>query len=90
MTPTFVVELFTTWKISVGAQKINGLPLETYSMALARFLLHDSLGKVRFFEETFLLTHTNIKVVLEMPFYPLAMQTSSLQSYKNSPEGCTL
>ncbi len=40
MTPTYVAELgFTTRKTSVGAQKIDGSPLETYSMASASFLL---------------------------------------------------
>ena len=37
-------------------------------MAVAAFSLQNSLGKVRFFEETFLLTDTNMKVVLGMSF----------------------
>ena len=37
MTPAYVAKLdLTTWKTSVRAQKIDGLPLEIYSMALAR------------------------------------------------------
>ncbi len=46
-------------------------------MAVAAFSLQDSLGKVRFFEETFLLTNTNMKVVLEMPF--LAFSNADIQ-----------
>ncbi len=41
-------------------------------MALARFLIQDSLGKVRFFEETFLLADISMEVVLEMPFLSLS------------------
>ncbi len=54
MTPAYVAELgLTTRKTSVGAQKIDGSPLETYGMASANISLQDSLGRVRFFEETF-------------------------------------
>ena len=38
-------------------------------MASARFLLQDSLGKIWFFEETFLLADTSIEVVLGMLFH---------------------
>ena len=37
-------------------------------MVSAKFLLQDSQGKVRFFNENFLLANTNMKVVLKMPF----------------------
>ncbi len=37
-------------------------------MASARFSIQDSLGRVRFFEETFLLVDTSMEVVLGMPF----------------------
>ncbi len=52
----------------VVAQKIDGSSLATYGMAVAAFSLQDSLGKVLFFEETFLLADTSIKAVLGMPF----------------------
>ncbi len=73
MTPAYVAELsLTTQKTSFGAQNIDGSPLETYGMASARFSLQDSLGKDRFFEETFLLADTSMKVVLRMPFLALS------------------
>ncbi len=73
MTPGYAVELgLTTWKTSVGAQKIDGLPLETYGMVSASFSLHNSLGKVRFFKETFLLADTSMEVVLGMLFLALS------------------
>ncbi len=69
MTLAYAKELgVTTRKTSVGAQKIDGSPLETYEMVSTSFLLQDSLGRVRFFEETFLLADTSIEVVLGMPF----------------------
>ncbi len=72
MTQAYTAKLgLTAWKISIGAQKIDSLPLETYGMVSASFLLQDSLKKVWFFEETFLLANTSIKVVLEIPFLAL-------------------
>lgn len=40
-------------------------------MVLAGFLLPDSLEKIRFFEETFMLANTSIKIVLNMAFFSL-------------------
>ncbi len=69
MTPAYVAELsLTTWKTSVGVQKIDGSLLETYGMVSASFSLQDSLERVRFFEKTFLLADTSMEVVLGMPF----------------------
>ena len=55
----------------IGAQKIDGSHLETFGMVIASFSLQDKLGKVRFFQETFLVTDTRIEVVLEMFFLTL-------------------
>ncbi len=47
MTPAYATELgLTTRNTSVGAEKIDGLPLETYSMVSASFSLQNSLGRV--------------------------------------------
>ncbi len=68
MTPAYAVKLgLTTRKISVGAQKIDGSPLETHDMTSAKFSLQDSLRRVRFFK-IFLLTNTRMEVVLGIPF----------------------
>ncbi len=78
MTVAYATKLgFTIWKISVKAQKIDGLSLETHGMVSARFSFQNSPGKVRFFEETFLLTDTTIEVVLSMPF--LAFSNADFQ-----------
>ncbi len=47
MTLAYTAELgLTTQSTSIGAQKIDSSPLETYGMALARFLLQNSLERV--------------------------------------------
>ncbi len=78
MTPKFAakVGLFTQ-PTAVGAQKIDGSPLSMYGMAVVAFPLQDSLGKVWFFEETFLLANTSMKLVLGMSF--LAISNADIQ-----------
>lgn len=69
MTPNNAIKLgFTTQKTSVRSQRINSLPLELYVMVSASFLRQNSLGKIWFFEETFLLANTSMEVILEIPF----------------------
>lgn len=63
--------------INVCAQTINGLPLEIYGIVIAEFSVHNKLDKAQFFEETFLLTSTNMEVVLGMPF--LFLSNANLQ-----------
>ena len=41
-------------------------------MVVADFSLQGKLGKIRFFEETFLLANTSMDVVLGMPFFTLS------------------
>ncbi len=78
MTSAFAAKLGLSTRLTdVGAQKIDGSPLATYGMAIAAFSLQDSLEKVRFFEETFLLAYTSMKVVLGMPF--LAISNADIQ-----------
>ncbi len=69
MTPIYAAKLgLITQKTSIGAQKINDLPLKTYSMALTRFSFQNRLGKVCFCKKTFLLADTSMKVVLKKLF----------------------
>ena len=78
MTPAFAAKPgLSNRPTGVGAQKINGSPLATYGMAVAAFSLQDRLGRVWFFEETFLLADNSIKVVLEIPF--LALRNADIQ-----------
>ena len=43
-------------------------------MIIIGFSIQDKSGKIRFFEEIFLLVHTNIDVVLEILFLTLTNQ----------------
>ena len=57
---------------NVGAQKIDGSSLATYSMVIAAFHVIDKLGHSRFFQETFLLADITMEMVLGMPFFTLS------------------
>lgn len=73
MTPAFATKLGLSIRpTGVGAQKIDGSPLATYGIVVTSFLVQDSLGKNRFFEETLLLANTSMDVVLGMPFLTLS------------------
>lgn len=53
---------------NIDTQKIHGTTLKIYGIVSASFLPQDRLGKIWFFEETFLLANTSMEVVLEMLF----------------------
>ncbi len=73
MTPAFAAKLgLRPRPTNVKSQKIDGSPLEIHGMASPRFSIHDSLGMVPFYEETFLLADTSIAVVLGIPFLSLS------------------
>ena len=58
--------------INVGVQKIVSFTFETFTIVLASFQVKNKLGKAQFFQEMFLLTDFNIKIVLEMLFFTLS------------------
>lgn len=57
---------------NIGTQKIDRLILKTYSMVSIRFLHQNSLGRVWFIQNTFLLTNTSIEAVLRLFFLSLS------------------
>lgn len=67
----------TSQSINVSAQKIDGLPLGTYGMVIAEFLVQNKLGKAWFFKGTFLLADISIELLLGMPF--LSFRNANLQ-----------
>ena len=72
MTPAYAKQLgLQARKTDVGAQKIDGSSLRTFGMVIAGFQVEDKLGRVRFFQELFLLAETSMDVVLGMPFLVL-------------------
>ncbi len=79
MTPAFTAKLgLRPRPTNVRVQKIVGSPLETNGMASARFSIYDSLERVRFFEETFLLVDISMEVVLGMPFLSADIEFAEL------------
>ena len=58
--------------IDIGAQKIDGIMLDTHGMMVAAFSVVNKANQVRFFEETFLVANVSPKVVFEMPFLTLS------------------
>ena len=73
MTPAYAKQLgFQVRKTDVGAQKIEGSLLRTFGMVIAGFQVEDKLGKIRFFQESFLLAKISIEVVLKMSFLTLS------------------
>ena len=78
MTPAYAKQLgFRIGRTDVGAQKIDGSLLSTDGMVIAAFQVKDNVGRARFFEKTFLLADTSIKLVLGMPF--LTLSNASIQ-----------
>ena len=74
---------------NVGAQKIDGSLLATYSIVIAAFQVDNKLGRSWFFQETFLLAGISMEVVLGILFLFLVMLTYNLLR-KNSPGKPTL
>ena len=70
---TFIRKLgFYVCKINVGAQKIDGSAFETFEMVIADFQVKDKIGRLKFFQEIFLVTDTKFEVVLKMPFLKIS------------------
>ena len=51
-------------KIDIGAQKIDKSHLDTFEIVITDCLVKDKLGRVRFFQKTFLLANIGLKMVL--------------------------
>ena len=69
MAPAYAAKLgLKARSTDVGAKKIDGFTLETFGIVLAIFQEENKLGRAQFFQETFLVAKTSVKVVLEMLF----------------------
>ena len=72
MTPVYASKLgFEVWTTNIGAQEIDGSLLKTFKIVITGFQIRDKLGRAQFFQESFLLANTSIKMVLGMPFLTL-------------------
>ncbi len=59
-------------KTNVGAQKIDGITLETYEIVVSTFSMLNKDGRERFFEENFLLAAIKPDIVIEMFFLTMS------------------
>lgn len=59
-------------KTDVRAQKISKSILKIYDMVIVDFQVQDKLEKARFFQKTFLVADTSVKVIFEMFFLTLS------------------
>lgn len=59
---------FQIWKTDIGIQKINGSTLSIFEIVIADFQVQDKLERAKFFQKTFLVTYTNMKVIFRMFF----------------------
>ena len=65
ITPAFVAKLgLSIQLIGIGAQKTDRSALKMYGMVIAGFSIWDKMGKIRFFEQSFLLADISMEVVL--------------------------
>ena len=73
MTPAYASKLGLRFcHTDVRAQNIDESIFQTFGMVLANFQVEDKLGRIWFFQETFLLANISAEVVLNMPFLTLS------------------
>lgn len=63
-------------------QKINSSVLETYGMTSTQFLIQDSLKKLQFFENTFLLA--NIRTIIDLGILLLSFSNANIRFVEES------
>lgn len=51
---------------------VYNIALETNKIVIARLLLQNKLGRIWFFEETYLFANSSIKIVLKIVFFTLS------------------
>ena len=56
----------------IGAQKIDGITLDTHRIIVAAFSVIDKANQVRFFKETFLVANVSPEIVFRMSFLILS------------------
>ena len=73
MHPTYATKLgLCARKIDVNAQKINRSYLDIFGMVIVDCLVKNKLGRIRFFQKTFLLANIGLEMVLGMFFLNLS------------------
>lgn len=72
MTLTYAEKLgYQVWRTWINTQKIDGTTLVMHKIVIANFLLQDKYNRNQFFEKTFLVADTNMKVILGTVPFPI-------------------
>lgn len=61
------------WLINIRAQKIDRFIFKIFGIVLDSFQIDNKFEKSRFFQKTFLITGTNIEVILKILFLTLSI-----------------
>ena len=73
MIPTYVSKLrLKVQATRIRAQKINSSNFQILRMVCVSFQVENKLGKIYFFQETFLIADTSIEFIFEMLFLSLS------------------
>ena len=73
MSPAYAKRLgLKTRKTNIRAQMIDGSALEIFGIVIADFQMENKSGRLRFFQETFLVVNTKFEVILGMPFLKIS------------------
>lgn len=73
MTPTYAAKFdLKVRPTDVRAQKIDSSTFKTFEILLTNFQIDDKLSRSRFFQNTFLLTNTNLAMILGILFLILS------------------
>ncbi len=67
--------------MNVIAQKIDDTTLEIYRMVVSIFSILDKDGKVRFFEESFLLADIKLHIIFWMSFLTMSNANINFQAW---------
>ena len=81
MSQAFAQELdLKICKTNIGAQKIDGIILETYGMVVSTFFVSDKDNRKKFFEEGFLLADVRPNIVFGIPFLTMSNADVNFQA----------
>ena len=91
MSPAYAKRLgLKTWKTNIEAQKIDSSVLEIFGMVIADFQIENKGGRLKFFQETFLMANIKFEMILGMAFLKFSNvdvlfgeQTFMLKFYTN-------
>ena len=73
MSPAYIEKLgLKTWKINIGAQKIDGSTLKTFGMVIVDFQIEDKASRPKFFQKPFLVADTKFEMILGMLFLKIS------------------